>query len=333
MIEFKKTEIVSKACESIEELFGVKAHFTPLDSKNNVTDGTLQLCSVKFACIIKQQVTSYSINSIYRQYGDIINHQDLPVLLVAGEISTRLMQQLYQDGIQVLDAAGNCYIRQNELMMFCQGKKCEITKTKEILSFKEPGLKVLYYILCDPQRINMPFREIQAQTGVGLATINKLFTSLKQNGYLFSSSKGRHLKKLDGLLAIFVDNYCRVIKPKALMATLNFLPGKRDSWLETLLPQGMQWGGEPGAYIRDRYLHPETWDVYSSVASAKLVTDRIAIPARDGEIRVYRKFWMDEQDEKTAPALIIYADLMGSGDSRCIEAAQRILEHELPYLR
>ena len=181
--------------------------------------------------------------------------------------------------------------------------------------------------------MNLPFREIQAQTGVGLATINKLFTSLKQNGYLFSSSKGRHLKKLDGLLAVFVDNYCRVIKPKALMATMTFLPNGREQWMEKALPQGMQWGGEPGAYMRDRYLYPEVWDVYSSVPSAKLISDRVAIPARDGEIHVYRKFWMDDPEEKTAPALIIYADLMGSGDSRCIESAQRIFEHELSYLR
>ena len=54
----------------------------------------------------------------------------------------------------------------------------------------------------------------------------------KQNGYLFSSSKGRHLKKLDGLLAVFVDNYCRVIKPKALMATMSFLPNGREQWME-----------------------------------------------------------------------------------------------------
>lgn len=334
MIKYEETEIVSRACENVQKIFELRARYLPPSAKgNNLQDGILQLDNTKFACIFKQKVTSYNINAIYSSCQELRHQQGLPVLLLAGEISTGLMQQLHLSGIDVLDAAGNCYIRQEGLMMFCLGRKNDFATGKEILSFKEPGLKVLYFILSDLNNVNLPFREIQAQTGVGLATINKLFTSLKQNGYLFSTSRGRHLKKLDGLLAIFVDNYCRVIKPKALMATMNFLPNGREQWIEKALPQGMQWGGEPGAYMRDRYLYPEMWDVYSSVPSAKLISDHVAIPARDGEIHVYRKFWMDNPEEKIAPALIIYADLMGSGDSRCIEAAQRIFDHELSYLR
>ena len=34
-------------------------------------------------------------------------------------------------------------------------------------------------------------------------------------------------------------------------------------------------------------------------------------------------------DDRTVPAILIYADLMGSGNSRCLEAAQRILRNEL----
>jgi hypothetical protein len=334
MIKFEETEIVSNACENLKQIFELKTKFLPISGKvEKQLDGILQLGPVKFACVIVPKVTPSNVNLIYRKYDEVKLLQELPVLLLAGELPATMLQQLHQDGIHVLDAAGNCYIQHEGLMMFCQGRKSNLATSKEILSFKEPGLKVLYFILSDINNVNLPFREIQAQTGVGLATINKLFTSLKQNGYLFSSSKGRHLKKLDGLLAVFVDNYCRVIKPKALMATMTFLPNGREQWMEKALPQGMQWGGEPGAYMRDRYLYPEVWDVYSSVPSAKLISDRVAIPARDGEIHVYRKFWMDDPEEKTAPALIIYADLMGSGDSRCIESAQRIFEHELSYLR
>lgn len=53
----------------------------------------------------------------------------------------------------------------------------------------------------------------------------------------------------------------------------------------------------------------------------------------DGEIFVYNKFWKKIDLDTTVPAILIYADLMGSGNSRNIEAAQRILEHELQYLQ
>ena len=44
-------------------------------------------------------------------------------------------------------------------------------------------------------------------------------------------------------------------------------------------------------------------------------------------LKLYQKFWKDNTDEKTAPKILIYADLMGSGNSRCIEAAQRLIEN------
>ena len=49
----------------------------------------------------------------------------------------------------------------------------------------------------------------------------------------------------------------------------------------------------------------------------------------NGEIHLYNKFWNWETDNRTVPAILIYADLMGSGNSRCLEAAQRILRNEL----
>lgn len=240
MIKFEETEIVSNACENLKQIFELKTKFLPINGKvEKQLDGILQLGPVKFACVIVPKVTPSNVNLIYRKYDEVKLLQELPVLLLAGELPATMLQQLHQDGIHVLDAAGNCYIQHEGLMMFCQGRKSNLATSKEVLSFKEPGLKVLYFILSDINNVNLPFREIQAQTGVGLATINKLFTSLKQNGYLFSSSKGRHLKKLDGLLAVFVDNYCRVIKPKALMTTMSFLPNGREQWMEKALPQGM----------------------------------------------------------------------------------------------
>ena len=48
-----------------------------------------------------------------------------------------------------------------------------------------------------------------------------------------------------------------------------------------------------------------------------------------GEVYIYQKFWKSENTSTIVPALLIYADLMGSGNSRCIEAAKRILDNEL----
>ena len=48
------------------------------------------------------------------------------------------------------------------------------------------------------------------------------------------------------------------------------------------------------------------------------------IPAPQGEIYVYKRFWQTEG----TPLLVMYADLMATEDDRCREAAER-LKHTL----
>ena len=56
------------------------------------------------------------------------------------------------------------------------------------------------------------------------------------------------------------------------------------------------------------------------------------IPDANGEITVYEKFWTGKDATNVTPAILTYADLMDTANSRCIEAAQKIKEYELKYL-
>jgi len=49
-------------------------------------------------------------------------------------------------------------------------------------------------------------------------------------------------------------------------------------------------------------------------------------PDQDGNIKVYQKFWNHPLlwQKPTAPPLLIYVDLMLSGDPRCHEIAKQI---------
>ena len=77
----------------------------------------------------------------------------------------------------------------------------------------------------------------------------------------------------------------------------------------------------------DRYLMPELFDIYTETPSVKLMMTKKVKFQEKGRIKLYQKFWKDNTEEKTAPKILIYADLMGSGNSRCIEAAQRLIEN------
>lgn len=81
--------------------------------------------------------------------------------------------------------------------------------------------------------------------------------------------------------------------------------------------------------MTDGYIAPELFTLYTEATQRDLLTTKKLIPAPDGDIWVYQKFWNAQDESHKAPLLIIYADLMGSGDSRCLEAAQRLKEYGL----
>ena len=60
-----------------------------------------------------------------------------------------------------------------------------------------------------------------------------------------------------------------------------------------------------------------------------LMTTGMVMPNENGEITLYQKFWNDDNDTKVAPKLIIYADLMNSGDSRHIAAEPSLIKNAI----
>lgn len=292
-------------------------------------DGVITILGYPFACEVKRSVVAANYNSVISQ---IKNYQgNMPVLLVAGKISRTLMKQAIKDGVNVLDAAGNCEIRVagTPLFLSISGHSDAIKMGGEGIAFRSAGLKVLFYLLQDPANVGKPYRTIKEETGVSLGTVKNVIDSLEDQ-YILISSGVRYLKNKKELLDQWVINYNRTLKPKLFLGRMNFIGGYEKQWDTIKLPEGMCWGGECASYILDGYLYPERYEIYSTVPSNTLTKAGCAIPSADGNIQVYKKFWLDDT---SAPALLVYADLMGSGDGRCREEAQRIYDRELSYLK
>lgn len=107
---------------------------------------------------------------------------------------------------------------------------------------------------------------------------------------------------------------------------------KRKNWKAMPLPDGMIWRGEPAAALTDGFLTPGEFTIYAGIPAATLMKTGTVIPDANGEITVYEKFWTGKEATNVTPAILTYADLIDTVNSRCIEAAQKIKEHELKYL-
>lgn len=211
-----------------------------------------------------------------------------------------------------------------------KGEKNVFANEKAYPVFQDAGIKVIFYLLQDKNNVNKAYREIQENTGVALGTVKNVIDELVARNFILPTNKGRILKNRKALLDLWVENYNQVLKPKLLIGRMAFRTNEqRIKWLTMELPEGMYWGGESAAQMIDNYLEPGAFDIYTDVPTAYLMKTGFVKQDANGEIKVYQKFWKWETDNHLVPLILVYADLMGSGNSRCLEAANRLMEYGL----
>ena len=93
---------------------------------------------------------------------------------------------------------------------------------------------------------------------------------------------------------------------------------------------GILAGGELAAATLTRHLRPETITRYGDKIPPRLLLDFKLRPDRDGAVEFVKRFWAFEvDDEEFVPLPLIYADLLITGDARCLETANLVYERIL----
>lgn len=291
-------------------------------------DYDLIISGITFACEVKRLVNKANYNLLVRQLNVLKTQTDKPLIVAARHFVPELLDNFSKDGINVVESNGNCNICANPLFIHISGQKTVQPQEAKGKAFNEAGLKLIFYFLLDESNIGKPYRKISEDTGLSLGTIKNVIEELGRNRFVITIGKGRFLKNKMELLDVWQTYYNQALKPKLMLKEMEFADAEsRRNWEHIDLPDGMCWGGEGGAYLIDGYLVPELFDVYTEVPSAKLLMTKKVRFQDKGRIRLYRKFWKESVNEKVAPKILVYADLMGSGNSRCIEAAQRLIEN------
>lgn len=327
-------EILNMALEALKEKLALPDHLVTQEDYNeyDAFDAVIQIMNVDFLCVIQNNITAANLNAvvchIHLQLDK--NITTMPVILITKYINPTVFDKLVDNGINILDCAGNCHIKymNGNVPVFYitnKGEKNVFAKEKVYPVFQEAGIKVIFYLLQGKCNVNKTYREIQENTGVALGTIKNVFDELTARNFILLTDKGRLLKNTKALLDLWVENYNQVLKPKLYMGTMAFRTNDLKSrWREMQLPDGMYWGGEVAANLMDNYLLPGAFDIYTDVPTAQLMKTGFVMQDPAGEIKVYQKFWKWNTEEHLVPVILAYADLMGSGNSRCIEAAKRL---------
>lgn len=279
----------------------------------------------KFRCDVKKVVNSSNILSVIDDCR-IRNIQ----LLIVGNASRTTMERLEKDGINVMDANGNCIINvQEKLCINIAGVKTDRTAQDDSLNFRTAGITVLFSLLSLEKQQIPTIRELASMSGASVGTVKHVLDVLHGNGFVFSNGESRFIKNRNRLLDEWVDLYNRQQRNGLMTGRASWLEGSRD-WQQTVLPDGMMWGGEPGAFLMNSYMTPEEFCIYSERPVRDVIATKSIVPNKNGEVVFYQKFWKGELTEQ-GRALICYADLINRSNSRCMDAARRIRDERLAY--
>jgi len=256
---------------------------------------------------------------------------NVPLLLITRYVNAQMAERLKQDGIEFIDTAGNAYINNPPLYIFIKGNRPpEIPKHALVKrAFRPAGLRMIFAFLCNPGFENKNYREIAAATDVALGTVDWIMKELRELGFLLDMGKrGYKLIQKEKLFHQWVAAYPEQLRPKQ---SLGRFRGENGWWQQKKLdPLMAQWGGEVAAARLTQYLKPELITIYVTAQQLNqlLLENRLK---RDlaGDVEILARFWkpgeMWKYDDLVHP-ILIYADLLATGNQRNIETAKMIYE-------
>jgi hypothetical protein len=258
-----------------------------------------------------------------------LRDKDSSVILIAGRISEDMSAQLRALGLNYLEHSGNARIMADGIFLHIEGRKGGAPMKREHV-FTRASVQLIFHLLTRPSLLQEPYRAIAAATGASLDNISKTIHALREKDYLLPLQKGGYQwAQKQELAERWVSEYGERLRPRLLMGRYRMLSD--TDWQEIALEPGKtQWSGEPGADLLTERIRPEQFALYTHESRQEIIRNYRLAPDPQGEVFVYRAFWdMGAFPAgKTAPALLIYADLLLSGSARNVEIAKMIRDEQ-----
>jgi hypothetical protein len=298
---------------------------------------------VDYAVEVKRQVTPQTVGAVVAQLKHCGELTRKPPLLVTTHVAPPVADRLTAANQQFVDAAGNAYLNAPGMFVLITGRKPDKDADKVAEKagdvFTKPGVKTLFALICNPELAAATYRQIAATAKVALGALPGVLAGLQQAGHLHVMGNKRKLVTTKRLLDEWALAYARRLRGKQLLRTLvtpDF--GKWREW--DLHADHAKWGGEPAAGLLTNYLEPGVLTLYVEKPPARLMVEHRMTAARANDahniVEIRTPFWgeglVNKHRADLVPEALVYADLLATGDARCIEAAQMIYEEYLARL-
>jgi hypothetical protein len=314
----------------------IEAHVHFLPSPNDNTHGVIQIGfegmkSIEVDYVVISNHTKPTYERLYGMYLMTNN-----IIFIAESFNTDIKNKLKENDIHYIELSGNCYIKNENCIIYVLGnKKVTTKKNQPNRAFSKTGLKVILFYLTQEKDINMPLRDLAHYLDIGYSNIHYVNQGLKELKYLIP--KNKHTLVLNNkkeLLNRWISNYEEKIKPTLLEGRFKFLKDEDlKNWRNLKTETNFQWGGETAAALFTNNYEPKIFTIYTDESTSVLIKKYKIVPDENGYIFIYKplhSFFTSHYDNATHP-ILIYADLIISNESRNIEIANKIYEKFIQY--
>lgn len=326
---YKDYDFVYQAIASLEDILGV---VIVIDHLRKPDGAILHINEEAFFCLLKKNGKNSSYGTIKTALDDV-GLLDKKII-IADYLTKSTTEELKKNGVNYLDAAGNAFIKTDDIFIAVEGRKSKLKKnTNQSRAFQEAGLKLLLLLLSNPESLQLTYRELVERTGIGLGSVSNIFKELEANHYLLRTKNRRVLKNKDEIIQRWVVAYNELLKPRIFRTKMRALD-KNSTTINALDKSDLKlyFGGEPGGQLLTGNLKPKDYIIYTNEELSMIAKELKLIPDKAGNVELYNMFWSDNLNLKidnTAPPLVVYADLMGTWNERNIEIAKQINKNEL----
>lgn len=287
----------------------------------------------EFSAVVRRNITTENLGSVTSQ----LRHLEPRGILVAHQITPQQADKLRRMEIPFIDTAGNIFLKSSANYVFVSGRRtAKLSKLDQATRALGPsGLRTIFALLSIPGLERKGYREIATAASVSHGTVGWIIGDLEQQGFIVDmGARGRRLVNKRKLLTKWVEAFPERLRPKLIIG--RFDSPDRTWWLnDELAPQDGLWGGEVAAAKMTNHLRPAVATIYASSSLPNLQARHRLRRDENGNLEILRKFWeFDQTDSPSviAPPLLVYADLLASGDERNIETAEIFYESHIARL-
>ena len=343
-IAHKELDLLERAMHALQEATGIacKVIATEPALANGIrADATIELDVA--GTLFRYAVETKRVDR-FAAIGQIKNQLDLyqqPGLLVAPRITTETADKCRELDVQFIDTLGNAFLQAPGLFVLVKGQRPRANEKAATATMEAPrggtptALKAIYALLCRPELVNAPYRELKQAAGIALGAVGWVFFDLDKRGFTAGGKKkgDRRILERQRLIEEWVTNYPIKLRPK--LNPKRFRAPDPNWWRQMDITRyGAQWGGEVAADLLTGHLRPNTVTIYVRPEDlrknlTRMVADNKLRADPDGDIEVLETFWdfpPDENLPNVVPPILVYADLLATMDPRNFEIGRMIYE-------